>query len=126
MKENKMYCRYCGKTIKEEDSFCTVCEKPLNGQPSYMYDDGGDSVWFTIDLTQSGEQITGSIQDDELGGGTFSGYIEGNAIEFVKGYDAGGHLPFSYSGTIFLSQKEIRGKWSLKNGTTGAFIIFLN
>lgn len=28
-----MYCKYCGKKLKDGVSFCTGCGKPVQGQP---------------------------------------------------------------------------------------------
>lgn len=55
----------------------------------------------TVDLKQSGEQLTGTFHSQILGDVQLTGTVKGNAIEFGFEGDAGGQkLKVNYKGTL--------------------------
>jgi hypothetical protein len=55
----------------------------------------------TLDLKQTGEQLTGTYHSQILGDAKVTGTIKGNAIEFAFVGDAGGQqIKVTYKGTL--------------------------
>jgi hypothetical protein len=93
------------------------------------------SVSFTATLIESGQQITGSTHEPcacaqygcprETHLAILAGHRQGRSVSFVKTYDPPG---FGYDMVVYCGElngdaTEIAGRWSIKGGFSGEFVM---
>lgn len=97
----------------------------------YNYPDGSPPVPFDAILLESGDQISGTIEevDDYLGDmhltATVDGNRDGEAVRFTKFYDSG-DADFDtvlYKGSVNAEGTEIHGRWEIPPDLSGSFIM---
>jgi hypothetical protein len=98
----------------------------------YLSTDQGDTNTFDMEITQTGNRITGTITEvntiGNVEGALFLtsdlvGRVEGRTVTFTKTYDGSGGVSHSvqYRGTLDRNNRRIRGTYTVAGTVGGQF-----
>ncbi|MDF5724134.1 MAG: hypothetical protein PUP91_27445 [Rhizonema sp. PD37] len=92
----------------------------LSGTWLGTYWQGESATRFEAILIQSGNSLTGRIQDDSsLGEAQLSGEVIGRRLSFIKRYLMIRNTSVDYVGTVSEDEDFIQGQWTIKGYDVG-------